>query len=495
MTPGERAHAPSGSKWTSFPRSAPIAAFRTNRIMSRNFNSEVEGGRVRSPNRATRTLEFSLRPASRAVFLMAPLVVFGVWMSWEGFRASRAVHQLDDISIPHSEKALQEDPTNADLIHHLGSLYYTDPTEANPALAVKYLREAVSLNPRRWDYWMDLGVACDAASDLACSDHAFAQAEALNSQTPAIMWSVGNHYLLTDRPEKAFPAFRHLLDLDSQYLIMVYRLCFRATRDPQAIYDGIAADAPNPSIRFSYLQFLCSLADYEGAMKIWAEMISGPDPQPDPALVKPFLDLLMDHSQIDDAQEVWGDLQRASVIPPNPPPDAPNILYNSGFDRPPLNTGFDWHVSDSPDLDFDLADPTGYAGGKCVRIEFPVGRDAEYYLLSQVVRVQPNTRYQFSAQVRSDSLTSQSGPRLRADEIACADCAVRTSDPTVGSTSWHQVDLEFTTERQTQALRVSFWRPKEQNFSRDITGTVWLGELTLHAVETPRSAARQEMPR
>ncbi len=462
--------------------------------MGRNLNSKFAGGGVGSPNRTARTWEFSLRPAGMALLLMAPLMIFAIVMSWETFRVSRAVYHLDDISIPPVEKALQQDPGNADLLHHLGSLYYTDPTEANSTRAVKYLSEAVRLNPRRWDYWMDLGIACDFASDLSCSDPAFTQAEALNSKTPAIMWSVGNHYLLTDRPEKAYPAFRHLLDLDSQYLIMVYRLCFRATRDPQAIYTGIAANASSPSFRFSFLQFLCSMADYETAMKIWGQMISGPDRKPDVAAVKPFLDLLMEHNQIEDAEKVWGDLQEANVIPPNPPLDAPNVLFNGGFQRPPLNTGFDWHVNDSPDLEFDLLDPTGYAGSTCVRIEFPVGRDAEYYLLTQVVRVKPNTRYQVAAQVRSDSLTSQSGPRLRADEIGCADCAVRTSDATVGSTPWHQVDLEFTTEPQTQAIRVSFWRPKEQTFSRDITGSIWLSDLTLHAVEASASSLRPERP-
>lgn len=460
--------------------------------MSRHSNAEFEGERSRSQNHSNYTWEWSLRPTARAVLLMVPLIVFGVVMSWEAFRAARAVGQLDDLSIAQGEKALQQDPGNADLMHHLGSLYSTDPIEADSAKAVMYLRQAVTLNPRRWDFWMDLGIACDYASDIACSDHAFAQVVEINPKAPAMVWAVGNHYLLTDRPEMAFPAFRRLISLDSQYLYLILRLCYRATHDPQAIYAGIAAHAPSPSIRFSLLNFLCSMADYEGAMKIWGQMIAGPDRRPDMSLVKPFLDLLMEHSQIDDAEKIWSDLQNAGVIPPNPPPQAANILFNSGFERAPLDTGFDWRVSDSPDLEFDLSDPTGYQGAKCVRIEFPVGRDAEYYLLSQMVRVQPNTTYQLSAYVRSDDLTSQSGPRWRVDETGCTNCSQETSDATVGSTPWHKVDVEFTTLPQTQSVKVSFWRPKEQIFSRDITGTVWLSDVNLHAVEAPESGTRQE---
>jgi tetratricopeptide (TPR) repeat protein len=450
--------------------------------MSPISSAEIDGGRSRIQSPPTNFREWSLPPAAGIFLLLLPILALGAFLSWQTFRVGRAISRMDDISIPQSEKALQQDPGNADLLHHVGTLYSTDPTEANPAEAVRNLREAVARNPRRWDYWMDLGIACDFASDIACSDHAFEQSAAINPKTPAVMWAVGNHYLLTDRPDQAYPAFRHLIALDPQYLILVFRMLFRATRDPQAIYDGIAAKSPDPSIRFSLLRFLCSMADFESAMKLWSEMISGPDPHPQLSLVTPFLDLLTDHNEIDDASKVWSDLQRAGLVQPTPPEGAPNLLYNGDFGRPPLNSGFDWRVSGSPDLEIDLADPTGYQGSKCVRVEFPVGRDADYDLLSQLVRVEPNTRYELSAYLRSDSLTSESGPRLRADEIGCSDCPLRTSDPTVGSTPWHEVDVEFTTEPQTQAVKVSFWRPKEPTFSRDITGTVWLSDINLRAV-------------
>ena len=220
-------------------------------------------------------------------------------------------------------------------------------------------------------------------------------------------------------------------------------------------------------------------------------MYAGPDPAPKVSLVKPFLDFLINHNQIDAAETVWGELQRNGVIPPNPAPDAANVLYNSRFEWDPLNTGFDWSVTNSSDLEIDLADPAGRGGGKCLRIEFLVGRNADYDLVDQMVRVLPSTRYRLSASVRSSSLTADSGPRLRAVEMGCANCPVRTSDPTLGSTRWHTVDLEFVTLPQTKAVRVSFWRPRQQALSRDITGTVWLDDVTLHVVPPPKYGVKQ----
>jgi hypothetical protein len=115
-----------------------------------------------------------------------------------------------------------------------------------------------------------------------------------------------------------------------------------------------------------------------------------------------------------------------------------------------------------------------------------VGRNADYDLVDQMVRVKPNTRYQLTAYVRSNNITSGSGPRLREVEVGCATCGMRTSDPTVGTTPWHPIDVEFMTQPQTQAVRVSFWRPRENLLSRDITGTVWLSGLTLQAIDPTR---------
>jgi hypothetical protein len=373
--------------------------------------------------------------------------------------------------------------------------YSFDPTETDHAESVKYLQEAVQINPRRWDYWIDLAVACDFGGETACADAAYERAASINPLTPSILWAVGNHYLLTDQSEKAFPHFRRLLELDPQYVDTTYRLCLRATRDPQAIYSGVVPQGQDASARFAFLLFLSSNADYESAMKIWSQMITGPDRSPNMILVKPFLDFLLDHNQIGDAETIWSDLEHAGAIPQGPPAETANLLYNGGFESLPLNTGFDWHVSDSQDLEFDLADPNGYQGGKCLRIDFVVGRNAEYDLVDQVVRIKPNTHYQLTAFVRSNNLTSESGPQLREVEMGCANCQVQTSDSTLGTTPWHQISLEFLTQPQTQAVRISFWRPQEHAYSRDITGTVWLDDVTLRAVDPPSHDVIQARPR
>ena len=451
--------------------------------MSPHPNPDLFAERMSFRQGSNHVLAWPLRPWWRVPLFLIPILAVSLGLSWEAIRVAGVSYQLDSLSITVLQKALRQDPGNSDLAHRLGLLYAADPAEGNLAEGVKYLRQAAELNPRHWDYWSDLGTSCDFAGDTACSDAAYDRARVLNPMMPASLWALGNHYLLTNRPEKAFPYFRKLLDLDPGYLENTYRLCLRATQDPQAIYTEVVPRGKDASARFAFLMLLTSTADYESAMRIWGQMISGPDRSPDLSLVKPFLDFLIDHNQIRDASTVWNDLQHAGVIPPVPKPQAANLLYNGDFEVQPLNTGFDWRISDSQDLEFDLSDPTAYKGAKCLRIEFPVGRNADYDLVDQVVRLKPNTRYQLSAYVRSDNLTSDSGPRLRVIEMGCGDCVARTSDPTVGTTPWHPIDVEFMTQPQTQAVRISFWRPQDRVTSRDITGKVWLEDVTLREVD------------
>jgi tetratricopeptide (TPR) repeat protein len=463
--------------------------------MSQFSSPDLSGERARVRRRSNYVQEFSLRPWARSFLFLIPIVVASVILSWEAFRVARAVYQLDSISIPEIQKGLQEDPGNADLLHHLGTTYSIDPALADVNLAVKNLRQAAERNPRRWDYWSDLGISCDYSGDTACSDQAFERAAAINPMNPAVLWTLGNHYLLTDHADKAFPAFRRLLNLDPEYQLLAYRLCFRATHDPQAIYSGVVPNGPDASARFNFLLFLCSTADYESAMKIWAQMISGPDRSPAVALVKPFMDFLLDHNQLDDAESVWRDLQHAAVIPTASTAQSANLIFNGDFEQQPLNTGFDWRLGDSPDLEFDPADPAGHRGGKCLRVDFLLGRNVEYNLAEQVVPIKPNTRYQLSAFLRSSNITSQSGPRLAAVEMGCSKCAIQAADPVVGTTPWHSVEVEFMTQPQTQAVKIIFWRPKESLYSRDITGTVWLDDVTLHDLDASGQGAMQARAR
>jgi tetratricopeptide (TPR) repeat protein len=463
--------------------------------MSQSPNSDLPGQGASFRSSSNYIFERSLRPWWRVIIFLVPVIIGSAWLAYEAVSLAWVTTQVNSVSIIDLQRALSRDPENPELVHRLGLVYSYNPTEINLSESVKYLRHAVILNPRRWECWSDLATTCDFVGDTACADDAFERARTLNPMGPRLQWAIGNHYLLTNHQEKAFPYFRRLLELNTDYRDSIFLECLRATRYPQAIYAHVVPQGKDASVRFAFLVFLAANADYENATRIWEQMFSGPDRTPNLLLLKPFLDFLIEKNQIQDASMVWSDLEHAGAIPPGPGLDAGNLLRDGSFEAQPLNLGFDWHTSDSPNLVYDFSDPSAYEGGKCLRIDFAVGRNAEYNLLGQVVLIKPNTQYQLRAYVRSETLTSDSGPRLRVEEMGCGSCEVRTSDPVLGTTGWHPIDVSILTHAQTQAVRVSLWRSPGKMPPRDITGTVWLDDVRLRPVEAPGPDMLQGRPR
>jgi tetratricopeptide (TPR) repeat protein len=417
-------------------------------------------------------------------------VASGIPLTYETVRIALASTPEDSISIPAVRAGLAHDPANPVLLHQLGSLYSSSPTELDLTEALKDLRQAVALSPKHWDYWVDLAATCDTVGDTACSDEAFERARALNSRKPRLLWIIGNHYFLTNRVEKGFPYFRQLLEVRPEYLGPTFRLCLRATGDPQQVYSEVVPQGKDPALRTAFLTFLTATGDLGGAMRIWQQMVAGPNRPTDLPSVKLFLDFLIDHNQISSARTIWDDLARLGLVVKDVPTEPGNLIYNGSFEQLPLNTGFDWRYNEGSDLLFDFSDPYAYQGSRSLRIEFPVGRDLNYDLFGQVVPVKPNTRYQLTAYVRSEGLTSDSGPRWRVVFGGCSNCLVPTSEQTLGTTKWHAVDVTFTTPPETQSVRISFWRPPGRLAPRDISGVVWVDDVSLRAapISGPRMA-------
>src|SRR5208283_928602 len=158
---------------------SPIVASRIIQEMSQFPNPGLAGERAPLRRNSLHTIEWSLRPLWRAALFLIPIMAGSLWLSREAIRVAQATSQVDGGFIPDIQKALRQDPDNADLIHRLGLVYSANSIDTNLSEAVKDLRKAAALNPRRWDYWSDLGTACDFVGDTACSDEAFERAGVL----------------------------------------------------------------------------------------------------------------------------------------------------------------------------------------------------------------------------------------------------------------------------------------------------------------------------
>jgi hypothetical protein len=160
------------------------------------------------------------------------------------------------------------------------------------------------------------------------------------------------------------------------------------------------------------------------------------------------------------------------------PPNG-DCMFNGGFEQTPLNAGFDWQYSVSPTVFIGFSNLTAHSGLRSARIDFTEDRNEEYEPVYQFVPVKPSQSYLLSAFVRTDGITSDTGPRLRVLDPSCPACLGATTEWAIGTTPWHQVHVGFTTSPQTSLVKISVWRPRGRTFPFEITGTFWLDDVSL----------------
>jgi hypothetical protein len=114
-----------------------------------------------------------------------------------------------------------------------------------------------------------------------------------------------------------------------------------------------------------------------------------------------------------------------------------------------------------------------------LRIDFTVNRNEEYRPLFQLVPVAPNQAYTLTAYVRSQDITSDSGPRLQVVDPIHSNGPNAMSETTVGTTPWHQINLKFCTGPDTKLVQLSILRVRGRTFPTEITGSFWLDTVAM----------------
>jgi hypothetical protein len=326
---------------------------------------------------------------------------------------------------------------------------------------------------------------------------------------PSYHWLAAQSSLRTNQPDRALAEFRRLLELDPTYAAATWS-SLQTVQKPDPIFQKVLADSADVRLKVGYVDFLSAQGDNDDAYRIWKRAVANPRPFPFSSAA-PYLERLIALGRIEEAVNVWQDLERLGIVKrseanevapgfsPAPaalkggatspeteglPDEKDNLIFNGDFEQSPLNAGFDWRAGPRTYLAVDFSAPGAYHGAHCLRVDFTVSRNDEYEPAYQIVPVLPHHAYTLQAYVRSEDITSDTGPCLRVSDTQPAGFPDAISETTVGTTPWHPLRLSFSTGPQTRAVRLSFWRPRSRVFPTEISGTSWLDAVSLHGTDS-----------
>jgi len=425
-------------------------------------------------------IEISLKSLRRSGLFLSLAAVVTLVGSAEAIKIAAVTTLGKSAEVSDIQKGLALDPGNPVLHSRLSVLYGDSLEPSNLSAAVQEARRATALNPNKSEYWLSLASACESVRDNSCADQAVERALNLSPKVPQVWWDAGNLYVRTDQPQSALPCFHRLLELSPDYAEPTFDLTLHAYGDPKMILEKVVGDEKDPRLELAFADFISANNEFDAAHQAWTRIASGGSPFAF-AAAQPYIERLLDKGQYQEARAIWLNLEGRGVIAKPADSDQGNLVYNGGFEQPPLDAGFDWRSPASSYVSVDFADASPYEGAHCLRVDFPVGQNDDFQPVYQFVPVVPDQAYTLNAYVSSRDITSDSGPRLRVTDPDCPTCLDAATDTTVGSTDWHNVTLNFTAGPQTQAVRVSVWRPRSRVFPMEISGTFWLDAVSIRA--------------
>jgi hypothetical protein len=353
--------------------------------------------------------------------------------------------------------------------------------ETERAEGLKHLRRATELNPYAARYWSDLSWVCELGDDMVCATQGVKEAAKLSPMTPQVHWVAANTYLRAGQDDAALAEFRRLLELDPTYAPATFHLCLGTLGNPRLILEKVLPPGKDPRLKLAYLNFLSTNELADQAHEVWVQAVATGTPFPLP-MATPYIEHLLELGRVADAQSAWRDLEKLGVVSNLSTDEEGNLVFNGDFEQMPLNTGFDWRYSPGNFIALDFSDPVAHSGKVCLRIEFTVSRNEGYTPLYQLVPVAANQVYLVTAYVRSQDVTSDSGPRLQVQDPFHSNGPNVMSETTVGTTPWHQISLKFCTGPDTKLVSLSVTRVRGRTFPTEITGSFWLDSVILRSL-------------
>ena len=379
------------------------------------------------------------------------------------------------------EKAIKWDPGNARFYAARAQALRMSVEGADVNEVIRLNQTATRLSPYKAWYWAELASSYEWAGREEQAQRAYERAGQLFPNSPEINWKLGNYYIRAGKSGEALRAIRKMLLGSAQNRQAAYDLAWRAEIPAgQILGEMVPGDTGN---LLAYLGYLVRTGRMDQAGETWARLLgSGARLEPQAAFF--YLDALIQHKRVDELSAAWGNLAAGRpAVNQSRRPEA-NRITNGGFEDEILNGGLDWRVLVVEGVVVSVDNLNSFDGTRSLRILFEGQRNIEYVHVSQYVPVQPDSRYRFTAYLRTQKITTDSGPRFEIFDAFDARRMAVATDSVEGTQSWTPQQIEFRTSPETRLLVVRLVRSPSRKFDNLISGTVWIDHVSLVPIES-----------
>jgi tetratricopeptide (TPR) repeat protein len=363
----------------------------------------------------------------------------------------------------------QSDPES----HYARGIALVDAGRA--ADAIKEFGLAATLRPRDYKIWLKLGSTCEDTGDDQGALAAYHRAVQCAPAYAQPRWQFGNLLLRMGRTEEAFAEMRRAAESDPTLLPALIDLAWGVFKaDAAAVKSAI-----QPRSTDSRLMLAKTFARRGKPAEAVALFREAGDMTA--AGRRELVTELITAKHFSEAYEVWSS---GRDIRGGDSKDGIGAITDGGFEGE-INldeSGFGWQLRrEQPGVatSRDTAQPR--TGVCSLRVEWKGTSDPSEAVLSQLVLVQPNTRYQLRFAVRTEEIVAGGLPLIVVTDVsgsAAHPLASSAAFP-AGTNGWQELSLEFVTGDTTRSVLITLQRQNCPSGPCPIFGRLWLDTFTL----------------
>jgi tetratricopeptide (TPR) repeat protein len=372
------------------------------------------------------------------------------------------------VDLKSLEWAARLDSGNADYRNHLGRYY--DLVTRDPNSAVAQYKAAVQLNPHSARYWFDLASAYQVLGDTGNQTVSLERAIQADATTPDVAWEAANLYLVQGENEKALREFRVVIANDPSLENSAIQFCWRIEPD----VDGMLRDVipARADALATFLSLLEAKEDTDGSIKVWNSLIQTHQPF-EQRSANEYVRYLIQHKQVDQAVLAWKQITNRFGLTAYLP-SSENLIVNGNFNYDVLNAGFDWQYEKQSSVQLTLDPSDFHASRRSLLITFD-GPGIVESGIYQLVAVQPNTTYDFTAYYKNTEMEGAGGPHFTVQDMY-TQTVYYESEELKDTGFWKAAYGEFTTSRDCKLVVLHIRRLPAGSPMR---GKLWVDDFHL----------------
>lgn len=432
-------------------------------------SGSVEDYSLKRPQILSRKVVNSLRPFFAVSIVL--LCLLGMWVSGRaGLSRLYSTTSKRTGSLELSDRAVNLSASDPEA-HFARGLVFSGKGEF--VEAIDELEQATALRPSDYFLWRELGSAREHSGDKEGALAAYLESARRAPYYADPRWYLGNLYLRDGRYADAFAELRLAYESDPTLLPAVIDLAWRANKgDGGAVRQSIKPT--NPLSRYALESFFMEHGAAPEALKTFLEVNDPPEWERNELLSR-----LLAAKRFTESFEVWSKGRKLSSG--NERNRIATVIDGDFEGKIALDEpGFGWQVStNTPNVKALLDSTEPKSGAQCLRFEYRGNSDPNVSVVSQLVLVEPKSRYRLTFAARTKDLVTGGSPLVAAIDASEEQVLAQSSPLPRGTNGWQDYAVDFVTSEKASAVLIQLRRQGCDDEACPAFGYVWFDSFSL----------------